>query len=98
AAHRDDARAEGAEHLGRYAITRAVRAVEHDRQAREIERKAAPQERAVLALGAAIRHEVPDPRAAGEWRRVPARAAVLDLVLPRGGTLRALGRGVLHAG
>src|SRR5439155_24639651 len=87
---RQDAGAEPPEDARRHAIRRAVGAVEHDREPAELEREGPAEEVDVVRLRARVGDEAADPGAPRARRAVLALEALLDLVLPGVGELRAL--------
>ena len=89
--------AEPAEYAGRYAVGRAVGAVEGDGDPAQIEREAAAQELDVLGLGLVVVDELADLRAARTGRTIRSVEPLLDLGLPRVGELGAFGREELDA-
>src|SRR5205809_5179952 len=89
-ADRQDAGAEPPEDARRHAIRRAVGAVEHDGEPAELEREGPAEEVDVVRLRARVGDEAADLGAPRARRTVVALEALLDLVLPGVGELRAL--------
>src|SRR5438094_363946 len=85
-----EVRAEPPEDARRHAIRRAVGAVEHDGEPAELEREGPAEEVDVVRLRARVGDEAADLGAPRARRTVVALEALLDLVLPGVGELRAL--------